>query len=111
VIFGIIDRGSAVEVDAGAHVYPNCPKGVQSDSNPAIWKARVAHSYYSAQGSPLLSALCVASHFPVGITPSVDQLRVWDAVRDFRLCTLQPSNFPGHARVLLCYHLRSPPTS
>jgi hypothetical protein len=27
----------------GAHVYPNGSKGVQSDSNPAIWKAMVAH--------------------------------------------------------------------
>ena len=38
-----VDRGSEVEVDAGAHVYPNGSKGVQSDSNPAIWKAMVAH--------------------------------------------------------------------
>ena len=38
-----VDRGSAVQVDAGAHVYLNGPKGVQSDSNPAIWKAMVAH--------------------------------------------------------------------
>jgi hypothetical protein len=28
-----------VEIDAVAHVYLNGPKGVQSDSNPAIWKA------------------------------------------------------------------------
>ena len=41
--FGRVDRGSEVEVDAGAHVYPNGPICVQSDSNPAIWKAMVAH--------------------------------------------------------------------
>ena len=41
--FGRLDEGSEVEVDAGAHVYPNGSKGVQSDSNPAIWKAMVAH--------------------------------------------------------------------
>jgi hypothetical protein len=43
--------------------------------------------------------------------PSVGQLRAWDEVGEFCLCTSQPSNFPGHARVLFCYHLRSPPTS
>ena len=26
-----------------AHTFLNCPKGVQLDSNPAIWKAMVAH--------------------------------------------------------------------
>jgi hypothetical protein len=41
--FDRVDRGSELEVDAGAHVYPNGPKGVQSDSNPVIWKAMVAH--------------------------------------------------------------------
>ena len=41
--FGRVDRASEMEVDAGAHVYLNDPKGVQSDSNPAIWKAMVAH--------------------------------------------------------------------
>ena len=39
--FGRVDRRS--EVDAGAHVFLNCAKGVQLDSNPAIWKAMVAH--------------------------------------------------------------------
>ena len=34
--FGIADGGSEVEIDAVAHVYLNGPKGVQSDSNPAI---------------------------------------------------------------------------
>ena len=43
VTFGRFDRGSEVEVGAGAHVYPNGLKGVQSDSNPAIWKVMVAH--------------------------------------------------------------------
>jgi hypothetical protein len=43
VTFGRVDRGSEVEVDTGAHVYPNGHKGVQSDSDPAIWKAMVAH--------------------------------------------------------------------
>jgi hypothetical protein len=37
--FGGVDRGSGVEVVAGAHVYP----GVQWDSSPAIWKAMEAH--------------------------------------------------------------------
>ena len=41
--FGRIDRWSEVEVDAGAHVYPNGPTGEQLDLNPAIWKAMVAH--------------------------------------------------------------------
>jgi len=40
--FGRVDRESEVEVDAGAHVYPNGPKGNQSDSNPAIGMAMVA---------------------------------------------------------------------
>jgi len=55
--FGRVDRESEVEVDSGAHVYSNAPKCVKSDSNPAIWKAMVAHCCYSAQYSPLLSAL------------------------------------------------------
>jgi hypothetical protein len=37
--FGGVDRGSEVDVVAGAHVYP----GVQWDSSPAIWKAMEAH--------------------------------------------------------------------
>ena len=37
--FGGVDRGSKVEVVAGAHVYPADPIGVQWDSSPAIWKA------------------------------------------------------------------------
>jgi hypothetical protein len=41
--FGRVDRGSEVEVVAGAHVYPAHPIGVQWDSSPAIWKAMVAH--------------------------------------------------------------------
>ena len=43
ITFGRVDRGSEVEVDAGALVYPNGPKCVQSDSNTAIWKAVVAY--------------------------------------------------------------------
>ena len=43
ITFGRVDRGSEVEVDAGAQVYSNVPKGVQSESNTAIWKAVVAH--------------------------------------------------------------------
>ena len=109
--FGRVDRGSEVEVDAGAHAYQNGPKDVQLHLNPPIWKAMVAHSYYSTQDSPLISALCVAKYCPVGITLSVDQLRAWDEVGDFCPCTLQPLNCPEHARVLFCYHLRSPPTS
>jgi hypothetical protein len=73
--FGRVDRGSEVEVDAGAHAYQNGPKDVQLHLNPPIWKAMVAHSYYSTQDSPLISALCVAKYCPVGITLSVDQLR------------------------------------
>jgi hypothetical protein len=46
---------SELEVNAGAHVYPNGLEGVQLDSNPVI-----AHWCYSAQGSPLLRAVCVA---------------------------------------------------
>jgi len=38
-----VDRGFEVEVEAGAHVYSNGFKGVHSDSNPASWKAMVAH--------------------------------------------------------------------
>ena len=53
--FGKVDQGSELEVNAGAHVYPNGLEGVQSDSNPVV-----AHWCYSAQGSPLLSAVCVA---------------------------------------------------
>jgi hypothetical protein len=34
--FGRVDRESEALVDAGVHVYPNGPKCVQSDSNPAI---------------------------------------------------------------------------
>jgi len=40
--FGRVDRESEVEVDAGAHIYPIGPKGIQSDSNPAIGKAMIA---------------------------------------------------------------------
>ena len=76
--FGIVDWWSEVDVDVAAHVYPNDPRGVQSDSNPATWKAMVTHWCYSPEGSPLLSALGVAQHCPVGITPSVGQLRAWD---------------------------------
>jgi hypothetical protein len=43
VTFGRVDQGSEVEVDAWVHVYPNGPKGVQSDSNPASWKIMVTH--------------------------------------------------------------------
>jgi hypothetical protein len=42
ITFGRVDGGSELEVDAGAHVYPNGAKGVQSDSNTPIWKAVVA---------------------------------------------------------------------
>ena len=54
--FGRVDLGSEVEVN----VYPIGPKGIQSDSNPAIGKAMVPQWCYSAQGSPLLNAVCVA---------------------------------------------------
>jgi hypothetical protein len=54
--FGGVDRGSEVEVVAGAHVYP----GVQWDSSPAIWKAMEAHWCFSDQVSSLLHVLCVA---------------------------------------------------
>ena len=40
---GGVDRGSEVEVVAGARVYPAHPIGVQWDSNSAIWKAMEAH--------------------------------------------------------------------
>jgi hypothetical protein len=47
ILFGIpvatfdrADRGSEVEVYAGAHVYLNGPKWFQSESNLAIWKAK-----------------------------------------------------------------------
>jgi hypothetical protein len=43
VTFSGVDRGSEVEVVAGAHVYPADPIGVQWDSSPAIWKAMEAH--------------------------------------------------------------------
>jgi hypothetical protein len=39
----VVDRGSEVEVIAGAHVYPADPIGVQWDSNLAIWKAMTTH--------------------------------------------------------------------
>jgi hypothetical protein len=41
--FGGVDRGSEVEVIAGAHVYPADPIGVQWDSNLTIWKAMTTH--------------------------------------------------------------------
>ena len=102
----LLQHFAEVEVVAGAHVHPADPIGVQWDSNPAISKAMEAHWCCYAQGSPLLHALCVAKCCPVGITPSVGQLRTLGEVGEFRLCTLQPLNYPGHALGLFCGPLR-----
>ena len=44
-IFGGVDRGSEVEVVAGAHFYPADPISVLWDSSSAIWKAIEAPKY------------------------------------------------------------------
>ena len=113
VTFGGVDRGSEVEVVAGAHVYPADPIGVQWDSSSAIWKAMEAHWCCSAQAKVGHWHCYTRCMWPsvvllpsVGMTPSVCQLRAWGKVGSFRLCTLQSLHFPEHALGLFCGHLR-----